>query len=165
MSGRDIWSVGATVDEIVVVRRSSFVVRRLEVLVQPFLAALTPKAALAVAAKAGRRIEHVGRVDPDYASLDLARDIERQVDILAPDAGGQAEAGIVGQRHRLGRRAEGGCDQHGPEDLDLGDRGGGRDIGEQRGRKEVALGWAGPGWLPHGCALGTALLDKPLDLL
>src|SRR4051794_7256667 len=90
VGGRD-----TTVDKIVVSRRSSVVgrcppvvVRRLDVLIQPFLAALTPEAALAVAAKASRRIEHVGRVDPDNASLDLARDIERQVDILAPNTGG-----------------------------------------------------------------------------
>jgi len=55
-----------------------------------------------------------------------------------PDRGGKPVFGIVGQLHRLGRRAEGHGDDHRPEYLDAGNRRGGLHAGEQRRRIEAA---------------------------
>ncbi len=82
-----------------------------------------------------------------------------------PDAGRQPVRRVVGQRNRLLRGPEGHRNQHRTEDLHLGDGGGGSDIGEEGRREEIALGWAGPGWLPHLCALLDALRHQSLDPL
>ena len=47
------------------------------------------------------------------------RDVERQIDVLAPNTCGQPVAGVVGQLHGLGRGAECGRDQHGSKDFFL----------------------------------------------
>src|SRR5690606_11268147 len=96
--------------------------RRLHVLVQAFLAALTTEAALAIAAEAGSRVEHVRRVDPDGAGLELRCNVEREVDALRPDARGEAVARVVREVDRLGVRAERHEYHDRPEDLDLRDR-------------------------------------------
>jgi hypothetical protein len=49
-------------------------------------------------------------VDPDRAGLDLARDLQRPIDISRPDAGGQAVLAIICKRHRIGFGVE---DLHG----------------------------------------------------
>ena len=84
---------------------------------QAFAPALAAEAAFAVAAEAGGGVEHVGRIDPDDASLDAGRDLKRAIDVLRPDGGREAVAGVVGERDRFIRRAEGRGDQHRAEDL------------------------------------------------
>ena len=55
---------------------------------QSLFAAFAAEAGFAVAAEAARGVEQVGAVDPDSAGLDLRGEVECQVDVLAPDAGG-----------------------------------------------------------------------------
>src|SRR2546430_1353754 len=95
-----------------------------------------------------RRIKQVRAIDPHHTRLDLGRHIEREVDVLGPDAGREPVGRIVGQLHRLRRRAKRHRHEHRSEDLDLGDHGRRRHVGEQRRRGEVAVPGAGPRWLP-----------------
>src|SRR5690242_20597702 len=95
-----------------------------------FLAALPPEPRLAIPAEPGGRVEEIRRVDPDHAGLDLGRDVEREIDVLGPDARRQSVRRIVRELHGLGRSAEGHRDQYGSEDFDLRDARGGRDIRE-----------------------------------
>ena len=67
-------------------------------------ARLRGRSRFAVAAEAAGGVEHVGAVDPDDAGLDLRRDVEREVDVLAPHDGGEAVAGVVGELDRFARR-------------------------------------------------------------
>ena len=87
------------------------------VLGQALAPALAAEAAFPIAAEAGRRVEHVGRIDPDHASLDARRDLKSAIDVLRPDGRREAVAGVVGESDRLVRRAEGRGDQHGAEDF------------------------------------------------
>jgi hypothetical protein len=57
-----------------------------------FAPALAAEAGFLVAAEADGGVEVVGRVDPDDAGLEFRRDIEGEVDVLAPDGGGEAVA-------------------------------------------------------------------------
>src|SRR5579871_1908243 len=138
--------------------------RRTHILEQTLAATFAPEAAFAVAAKARGRVELVGAVDPDAASLDLAGHIQRQIDIIAPDAGRQAIARIVRQRHRLFWRAERHRNQHRPKDFLLHDGRCRGYVGKERRRKEIALRWAGPRRLPERAALGHTLIDQALNL-
>ena len=108
------------------------------VLGQALAPALAAEAAFAIAAEAGGGVEQVGRIDPDDAGLDARRDLERAIDVLGPDGGGEAVAGVVGERDRLVRRAEGHRDQHRAEDLLAREDRGGLDAGDQRRRIEAA---------------------------
>src|SRR5208337_2021925 len=85
------------------------------VLEQAFAAALAAEAALAIAAEARGGVEHVGRIDPDDASLDPGRDFERAIDVFGPDGGCEPVARVVGERDRLVGRAERRGDENGPE--------------------------------------------------
>src|SRR6185436_15907994 len=136
-----------------------------QVLVHPLAPALAAVAALAIAAEPARGVEQVGRVDPDGARLHLARPVEREVDVLGPDAGREAVGRVVGELDRLGGRAEAHRHQHRPEDLDLSDGRRRLDSGEQRRRIEEAILRAGPRGLPQGRALLDALLHQLLDPL
>src|SRR5690606_25118496 len=91
--------------------------RALQIDAHAFAAAFAAEAGFLVAAEADRGIEVVGAVDPDDAGLDLGRDVEGDVDVLAPDGGGEAVAGVVGERHRLLVGAEAHGDENGAEDL------------------------------------------------
>ena len=87
------------------------------VLGQTFTAALAAEAAFAIAAEARGGVEHVGRIDPDDASLDAGGYLKRAIDVLRPDGRREAVARVVGESDRLVRRSEGGGDEHRPEDL------------------------------------------------
>ena len=100
---------------------SSFSQARLQVGAHAFAAALAAEAGFLVAAEADGGVEIVGAVDPDDAGLDLGRDVEREIDVLAPDGRGEAVLGVVGERDRLLGRAEAHGDEHRPEDF-LGDQ-------------------------------------------
>src|SRR5690606_13689716 len=47
-------------------------------------ATLAPETALLIAAEADGGVELVGAVDPDHAGLEPGRDIEGEIDVLAP---------------------------------------------------------------------------------
>src|SRR5690606_17762752 len=96
--------------------------------------------------------------------LELRSDVEREVDVLRPDARGEAVARVVGEIHGLLRRAEGEADDDRTEDLLLRDRRGGRDVGEQRRRVVPALLGNRPARLEAVRAVGLALLGETLDL-
>jgi len=119
-------------------RRHLRLVGRLQVFEQALAAAFAAEAGLAVAAEADGGVELVAAVDPDHAGLQRRRHVERRVDVLAPDAGGEAVARVVGQLDRLLRCAEAHRHQHRAEDLLAGDGGGGLDPGQQGRRIEVA---------------------------
>ena len=76
---------------------------RAQIFEQALAAPFAPEAALPVAAKTGGGVEQVGAVDPHRAGFELAGDIQRQVDIVAPDAGSQPVARVVRQVDRLRR--------------------------------------------------------------
>src|SRR5690606_27579428 len=135
-----------------------------EVLEHALVPALAAEAALPVAAEAGGGVELVGRVDPHHAGLELRCDVEGEVDVLGPDAGGEAVARVVGQLDGLLRRAEGEADDDRPEDLLLSYGRGWRDVGEQGRRVVPALLRNGPAGLEAVGAVGLALLDQALDL-
>jgi hypothetical protein len=109
-----------------------------------FAPAFAAEAAFAVAAEAAGGVELVGAVDPHHAGLQARGHIQREADRLAPDAGRQAVARVVGQVHRLVRRAEGLHRQHRAEDLVLHDLAGGVHAGHQRGREVAALVGSAP---------------------
>ncbi len=95
---------------------------RAQIFEQALAPTFAPVATFAVAAEARRRVEQVRAVDPDAPRLDFQRNIERNIDIVRPDACRQPEARIVRQRRRLGRRTEAHRNQHRPEDFLLGHR-------------------------------------------
>ena len=89
--------------------------------------------------------------------------MEGDVDVLAPDAGGQAVSGVVGELNGFGGSAERHGGQDGAEDFLLGDDAGGMDVAEKSGWEiEAARGHGNVG-LPAGGAFGDALIDKALD--
>ena len=71
------------------------------------------------------------------ALMRAATSSARLPSVLGPDGGGEAIAGVVGERDRFIRRAEGGGDQHRTEDF-LAGNGRGLDTGDQRRRIEAA---------------------------
>src|SRR5690606_27015089 len=125
--------------------------------------AFATEAALAITAEAAGRIEHVGAVDPDDARLQLRRDMQRNVDVLAPNRGGEAVAGVVGKLHRLRMVAEGHRRQDGTKHFLLRQNVCGGDVGGEN-RQMIP---AGRGYvrfrLPAGGALTLALRDQAPD--
>src|SRR5690606_8207120 len=98
------------------------------------------------------------------AGLEAGGDVEAEVDVFAPEGGGEAVAGVVGERHRLVGGAEAHGDQHRAEDLLGDDAAGGGDVGDPHGAEEpaAALGEVDVGLVDAG-ALGGALFDEVLD--
>ena len=120
-------------------------------------------ARFAIAAEAAGGVELVGAVDPDHSGFDLRGEVERDVDVLAPDAGGETIDGVVGQLRGFCRRAEGHGDEDRPEDLFLNDGRAGMHVSEQSGREEAALLRHWTAWLPATRALGDAGIDHFAD--
>ena len=144
-------------------RRGVFEPSWFEIFEEAFAAALAAVAAFAIAAETATGVEKVCAVDPDYACFDLRSDVEGDVDALAPDAGGQAVSGVVGELNGFGGSAERHGGQDGAEDFLLGDDAGGMDVAEKSGWEiEAARGHGNVG-LPAGGAFGDALIDKALD--
>src|SRR3546814_2140209 len=77
----------------------------LQVGAHAFAAAFAAEAGFLVAAEADGGVEIVGAVDPDHAGLDLGRNVEGKIDVLAPDGGGEAVFGVVGEGHGLDRKS------------------------------------------------------------
>src|SRR5690606_16391945 len=97
------------------------------------------------AAERGRQVADVLGVDPDHASVELAREAVRPGDVAGPEVGGEAVVDVVGDGQRLGLVVEGQRDQHGPEDLLPGDAHGPGGSGEQRGAHVAAFRGAARG--------------------
>src|SRR5260370_2501548 len=112
---------------------------RTYVLVQPFLAALAAKTALAITTKATRSIEQVGAIDPHGPGLQFGSHVQGKIDVLTPYAGRQAIACIIRKFHGLSRSTEGHRDQHRADDFDLVNGCSQGNVWEERGREEVSL--------------------------
>ena len=91
--------------------------------------------------------------------------VERRVDVLAPDAGRQAVACVIGQGNRLGRRAEGHADDDRAENLFLRHYRRWLYIAQQRRRIIKPLTGQLAFALVAGCALADAQLDQFVDTL
>src|SRR4029077_6546994 len=63
---------------------------------QAFPAALAAVSALTVTAKAAGGVKQVSAIHPDHAGFELRRNVERNIDALAPHARRQAVHGVVG---------------------------------------------------------------------
>ena len=139
--------------------------RRLQVFQQASLAAFAPVSALAVATEATRRVEQIRAVHPHDASFQLCRNVQRHVDVLAPNARRQAIDGIVGQLNRFPRSAKCHCGEHRTEDLLLRDDRCRMYIAKQRGRIIKASRRQRDLRLPAGCALSDPLINHALDTI
>src|SRR5208282_1480023 len=105
--------------------------------------------ALLVAAERVGGVDHVPVVDPDRAGLELPGYVEGPLVVGAPDPGGQAVFGVVGDLDRLvgALAADHGEDR--AEDLLAGDRHVVADVGEDRrldpeAALEPRAGWLAP---------------------
>src|SRR5689334_14939646 len=78
----------------------------LRVQLESSLAHLTPEAALLVATKRRRRVEHVVAVDPDRTRLEAVGEAMRLVDVARPDGGGEAVGRVVAGGEDLARVLE-----------------------------------------------------------
>ena len=133
--------------------------RRLQVLPHPLAPALAAEPGLAVAAEPGGGVEAVGAVHPHRAGLDPRCHLQREAQLLGPDAGGQPVARVVGQRDGLGGGAEAQAHQDGPEDL-LGHDGTRRRRPDaQGGGHEETVVRDRPVGLPDRRAVGSARLQ------
>ena len=135
------------------------------VLGQAFAAALAAKAAFPVSAETRGGVEHVGRIDPDDASLDASGDLKRAIDVLRPDGRREAVAGVVGEGDRFIRRAKGRGDQHRAEDFFAREHGGRVDAGDQGRRVEAASIGQGIVGAKEFEPLLLALAHEPTDPL
>ncbi|AEK62022.1 hypothetical protein CFU_2194 [Collimonas fungivorans Ter331] len=111
---------------------------RFKIFVAAFAAALASESRFAITAESDAGIEQVGRIHPDHARLQLRRNAQRQADGFAPDAGCQAVACVVGQRHGFVGRAKSHRGKHRPENFFGGHRGARMHVGEQRRRIKTA---------------------------
>src|SRR5208282_1023953 len=73
---------------------------------QAFLATLAAVSAFAVAAEAAGSVEQVGAIYPDDAGFELRRNVQRNVDALAPHASRETVLGVVGKLDRFTGSAE-----------------------------------------------------------
>jgi len=108
-------------------------------------------------------VELVGAVDPHDSGLYLRGKVERDVDVLAPDARCEAVDGVVGQLGCFGRRAERHGDEDWTEDFFLDDCRPGMNVGEQSGREKAALLRQRIARLPAARALGHTCIDHFAD--
>jgi hypothetical protein len=116
-----------------------------------------------IAAESAGCVELVGGVHPDHASLDLGSQIERNVNVLAPDAGRESVHRVVGQLRSLRWSAEGHGGEHGAEDFFLRHRRRGMHIGEQSRREVRAFFGERVARLPTAGALRHSSVDHAAD--
>src|SRR5665647_619007 len=110
----------------------------LGVLVEAVSAELAAHAALLVAAPRGLAVGRVVGVDPGDAGAQRLDHAHGLGDVLRPDGARQAVDGVVGDRDGFLLALERDHDQHGPEDLLLGDAHRVVDVHEDRGLVVVA---------------------------
>ncbi len=138
---------------------------RLQIFVAALSPALTAEAGFALSAEAARRIEEVGRIDPDDTGRKLCGNMQGKTDRFAPDARGKAVAAMICKLDRLLRRTEGHRYGHRPEDFLGRDDGSRLDAGQQRRPKEAAALREFDLRLMHRCAFGDALRHQLFDSL
>ena len=110
---------------------------------QAFPAAFASEPAFTYPSEPGGGIEQVGGVDPDHARGQFRGDVEGEVDVLAPDCGGEAKARVVGQFHCFCGCAESGGDEDRAKDFLLHQRIGGVQTGDEGGGVVAARGGQG----------------------
>src|SRR4030088_1422203 len=108
---------------------------RLEIFEKPLAPTLASINALAITPETAGGIEKICAVNPKYAGFELRRNMQRNIDALAPYAGGQAVNRIVGEFHSFPRRSKRHCRQHRAENLLLRHRGSRMKVAQQRGRE------------------------------
>src|SRR5260370_2506378 len=92
---------------------------RMDILVQPFLAALAAKTALAITTKATCSIEQVGAIDPHGPGLQFGSHVQVKIDVLTPYAGCHAISCIIRTFHVLTRHNQCHPTHHLPPDCHL----------------------------------------------
>ena len=107
---------------------------RRQVLQHALASAFAAVSGFAIAAESACCVELVGTIHPHHARLHLRSQVQRDVDVLAPDARRQPVHSVVGQLCGLRRRAEGHRHQHRAKDLLLHHRRCRMHIGQQRRR-------------------------------
>ncbi len=112
------------------------------------MSAFAAVSALPVSAESGRGVEQIGAVHPDRSRFDLGSRVQRQVDVLRPDAGREPVPGVVRQLDGLGWGPERHHHDDRAEDLDSSDGRRGRHVGTEGGRVEPPLLRDAPGRLP-----------------
>src|SRR6266481_1979802 len=74
---------------------------RLEIFEHPLASTFPSVARFPISAKSGRCVEKIRAVDPHHSRLHFRRDIQCEVDVLAPNARGQSKRRIVRERDRF----------------------------------------------------------------
>ncbi len=138
---------------------------RRQVLQHALASAFAPVARFAIAAEPARRVELVGRIHPHHARLHLRCQVQRHVDVLAPDARSQSIHRVVRQLRGLGRRAKRHRHQHRPKNLLLHHGRRRMHIRQQRRRIEATFLRHRMTRLPALRALGHARVHHLLNRL
>ena len=105
---------------------------RLGVLAHCLEALVAPGAALLIASPRLRHVTMVEAIDPDNAGLEIATGADRRVEILGPDARGEAIDRVIGLGDGIVDIAEGEDSAHRAEDFFPSDLHVVVDIGKQR---------------------------------
>ena len=92
-----------------------------------------------IATKANSAVKLVGAVNPNYACLNFRRHLQGKIDVLAPDAGCEAIAGVVCDFYRFAMGAKGHGREDRPEYLFRSNRVCRRDVSHQSWRKVPPL--------------------------
>src|SRR5882762_2992381 len=108
----------------------------LEIFEKPLAPTLTSITALAITPETAGGVEKICAVNPNYAGFELRRNMQRNIDALAPHAGGQAVNRVVGEFHSFPRRSKRHCRQHRTENLLLRHHRSRMNVAQQR-RREV----------------------------
>ena len=106
--------------------------------VEAVLAALAAEPARLHATERRSQVADVVRVEPHHAGLDAMGDAVAATQVVGPDVGGEAVAGVVGQPNGLVFVVERRDAHDGAEDLLLEDAHVGPHVGEHRGGEVVA---------------------------
>src|SRR5712671_6599635 len=104
---------------------------RLEIFEKPLASTLASITALAITPETAGGIEKICAVNPNYAGFELGRNVQGNIDALAPHAGGQTIHRIVGELDSFARRSKRHCRQHRTENLLLRHHGSRMNIAQQ----------------------------------
>src|ERR1700682_2023906 len=138
---------------------------RLEIFEKPLAATLASITALAITPEAAGGIEKICAVDPNHAGFELRRNVQGNIDALAPYAGGQAVNRIVGEFHSFPRSAKRHRGKHRAENLLLRHHRSRMNVAQQRRREICPSRRYGNGGWPAGRSFSDALIAQPLNAL
>ena len=102
-----------------------------EVIETAFAPPFATKTAFLLSAESDRGIQLVGSVDPNHAGLQMGGDLKRLIDGLAPDAGRQSIARMIGQLDRFIMGTKTHCDDDWTENFLTCDLSGGLNAADQ----------------------------------